>query len=126
MGGVEDKELEKCEKIDQIIEIIKNRKKDYSIEKENIDIHFENHTDIPSDNVVVLGRKNTLNEIRDTSSKIEKLYTQSIENMSKYKDKIPISKAIKYMKKACNYANERAIADMKEVVDDFTKYCQEL
>ena len=126
MGGVEDKELEKCEKIDQIIEIIKNRKKDYSIEKENIDIHFENHTDIPSDNVVVLGRKNTLNEIRDTSSKIEKLYTKAIDNMTKYKNKISVSKAIKYMKKACNYANERAIADMKEVVDDFTKYCQEL
>ena len=122
MGGVEDKELEKCEKIDQIIEIIKNRKKDYSIEKENIDIHFENHTDIPSDNVVVLGRKNTLNEIRDTSSKIEKLYEKSIENLTKYKNKISVSKAIKYMKKACNYANERAISDMKEVIDDFTKY----
>ena len=121
MGGVQDTELEKCEKIDQVIDIIKNRMKDYSIEKENIDIHFENKTDIPSDNVVVLGRKNTLNEIRETSSKIE-----AIDNMTKYKNKIQVSKAIKYMKKACNFANERAIDDMKEVIDDFTKYCEEL
>ena len=29
MGGVEDKELDKCDKIEQILEIIKNRHKDY-------------------------------------------------------------------------------------------------
>ena len=46
---MEDKELEKCKKIDEVIDIINSRKEEYLSYKENIDIHFKDNTNFPSE-----------------------------------------------------------------------------
>ena len=50
----------------------------------------------PSENVAVIGRKNTLQEIRESSSQIEEQFDKGLNLLNKYNKKIPINKAIKY------------------------------
>ena len=125
MKGMEDKELEKCKKIDEVIDIINSRKEEYLSYKENIDIHFKDNTNFPSENVAVIGRKNTLQEIRESSSQIEEQFDKGLNLLNKYNKKIPINKAIKYMKEASAKANQRDVEGMKKAISEFEDYCKD-
>lgn len=125
MGGIQDTEMEKCQSIEDIIELIKKRKQTFETEKDNIKIHFKDKTDHPSENVKVRGNKNILEEIKETSEKIIILYEKCVEYLEKYRDKIPIEKTVKFMKKICNFANEREVSNMNTEVIAFTFYCEE-
>lgn len=125
MGGIQDTELEKCQSIEDIIELIKKRKQTFETEKDNIKMHFKDKTDHPSENVEVRGNKNILEEIKETSEKIIILYEKCVEYLEKYRDKISIEKTAKFMKKICNFANEREVSNMNTEVIAFTFYCEE-
>jgi hypothetical protein len=125
MGGIQDTEMEKCQSIEEIIELIKKRKQTFETEKENIEIHFKEKTNNPTENVEVRGDKNVLKEIKETSENIIELYDKCIDSLTKYKDKISIEKTVKFMKKICNFANEREVANMNTEAIEFEFYCEE-
>ena len=125
MGGIQDTELEKCQSIEDIIELIKKRKQSFETEKENIKIHFKDKTNHPTDNVEVRGDKDILEEIKETSTKIIELYEKCVEYLEKYRDKISFEKTVKFMKKICNFANEREVSNMNTEVVAFNFYCEE-
>ena len=65
----------------------------------------------------------SLEEIRNTSSKIEEEFTRAIQLLNKYKNKIPLDKGINNMKDLSASANERDFISMKYLMDELTKYC---
>ena len=123
-GGIPDPEIEECKSIDEIINLIEQRMQGFVKEKENIDIYLQDPTSQPKGNISIYATKEELEEIRNTSSKIEEEFTRGIQLLNKYKDQIPLDKGIDKMKDLCGCANERDCISMKYLMDDFTKYCQ--
>ena len=122
-SGIPDPEMEECKSIDEIIHLIESRMQDYVKEKENIDIYLQDPTSQPKGNISIYATKEELEEIRNTSSKIEEEFTRAIQLLNKYKKKIPLDKAINSMKDLSGSANERDFISMKYLMDEFTKYC---
>ena len=122
-SGIPDPEIEECKSIDDLINIIETRMQSYVKEKENIDIYLQDPTSQPKGNISIYATKEELEEIRNTSSKIEEEFNRAIQLLENYKDSIPLEKAIKNIKDLCGSANERDFINMKYLMDDFTKYC---
>ena len=122
-GGIPDPEIEECKSIDEIINIIEQRMQGFVKEKENIDIYLQDPTSQPKGNISIYATKEELEEIRNTSSKIEEEFTRAIQLLNKYKNKIPLDKGINNMKDLSASANERDFISMKYLMDEFTKYC---
>lgn len=125
MGGIQDTELEKCQSIQEIIELITFRKQGFADEKANIEIHFKEKTSEPNENVKVSGGKNELEKISEDSGEIANLYQKSIDYLEKFKDKLPVEKTIKFIKKISHFANEREPSNMKNEVNNFIFYCKD-
>ena len=123
-SGIPDPEMEECKSIDEIIHLIESRMQDYVKEKENIDIYLQDPTSQPKGNISIYATKEELEEIRNTSSKIEEEFTRAIQLLNKYKKKIPLDKAIDCMKDLSGSANERDFISMKYLMDEFTNYCK--
>ena len=122
-GGIPDPEIEECKSIDEIINLIEQRMQGFVKEKENIDIYLQDPTSQPKGNISIYATKEELEEIRNTSSKIEEEFTRAIQLLNKYKNKIPLDKGINNMKDLSASANERDFISMKYLMDEFTKYC---
>ena len=122
-SGIPDPEIEECKSIDDLINIIETRMQSYVKEKENIDIYLQDPTSQPIGNISIYATKEELEEIRNTSSKIEEEFTRAIQLLNKYKNKIPLDKGINNMKDLSASANERDFISMKYLMDEFTKYC---
>ncbi len=122
-SGIPDPEMEECKSIDEIIHLIESRMQGYVKEKENIDIYLQDPTSQPKGNISIYATKEELEEIRNTSSKIEEEFTRAIQLLNKYKNKIPLDKGINNMKDLSASANERDFISMKYLMDEFTKYC---
>ena len=122
-SGIPDPEIEECKSIDDLINIIETRMQSYVKEKENIDIYLQDPTSQPKGNISIYATKEELEEIRNTSSKIEEEFTRAIQLLNKYKNKIPLDKGINNMKDLSASANERDFISMKYLMDEFTKYC---
>ena len=122
-GGIPDPEIEECKSIDEIINIIEQRMQGFVKEKENIDIYLQDPTSQPKGNISIYATKEELEEIRNTSSKIEEEFTRAIQLLNKYKNKIPLDKGINNMKDLSASANERDFISMKYLMDELTKYC---
>ena len=123
-SGIPDPEMEECKSIDEIIHLIESRMQDYVKEKENIDIYLQDPTSQPKGNISIYATKEELEEIRNTSSKIEEEFTRAIQLLNKYKNKIPLDKGINNMKDLSASANERDFISMKYLMDEFTNYCK--
>lgn len=123
-SGIPDPEMEECKSIDEIIHLIESRMQGYVKEKENIDIYLQDPTSQPKGNISIYATKEELEEIRNTSSKIEEEFTRAIQLLNKYKKKIPLDKAIDCMKDLSGSANERDFISMKYLMDEFTNYCK--
>ena len=123
-SGIPDPEIEECKSIDDLINIIETRMQSYVKEKENIDIYLQDPTSQPKGNISIYATKEELEEIRNTSSKIEEEFTRAIQLLNKYKKKIPLDKAIDCMKDLSGSANERDFISMKYLMDEFTNYCK--
>ena len=123
-SGIPDPEIEECKSIDDLINIIETRMQSYVKEKENIDIYLQDPTSQPIGNISIYATKEELEEIRNTSSKIEEEFTRAIQLLNKYKKKIPLDKAIDCMKDLSGSANERDFISMKYLMDEFTNYCK--
>ncbi len=122
-GGIPDPEIEECKSIDEIINLIEQRMQGFVKEKENIDIYLQDPTSQPKGNISIYATKEELEEIRNTSSKIEEEFTRAIQLLNKYKNKIPLDKGINNMKDLSASANERDFISMKYLMDEFTEYC---
>ena len=123
-GGIPDPEIEECKSIDEIINLIEQRMQGFVKEKENIDIYLQDPTSQPKGNISIYATKEELEEIRNTSSKIEEEFTRAIQLLNKYKNKIPLDKGINNMKDLSASANERDFISMKYLMDEFTNYCK--
>ena len=82
-SGIPDPEMEECKSIDEIIHLIESRMQDYVKEKENIDIYLQDPTSQPKGNISIYATKEELEEIRNTSSKIEEEFTRAIQLLNK-------------------------------------------
>ena len=122
MGGINDPELEKKKSIEEKKKLIIQRMNVYKKETKDIKYRFDENEKY-FENVAVIGGDDTLREIQQTSKIIVQYFTDALENLEKYKDKIKIEKAIKYFKKICNAANQRDVEEMRKCRAEFQYYC---
>ncbi len=118
-----DSNVENLKNADELIKLLNIRAGEFSQKVESIDAYFKNPKNVP-DNVYIYAKKDELKKLKKNSEDILTEYNKFIDVITKYKDKINISKAKDKTKKISKFAVEENIKEMKEVVDDYVKDCE--
>ena len=117
-----DPQVENLKNVNELINLLNIRAREYSQKVESIDAYFKNPENVP-DNVYIYAKKDELRKLRKNSEDILNEYKKFIDVITKYKDKINLSKAKDKTKKISKFAVEDNIKEMKEIVDEYVKDC---
>ena len=117
-----DPNVENAKNMDELINILNIRAKEYSDKVESIDTYFKNPDNVP-ENVYIYAKPNELKKLRKNSEEILNEYKKFIDVNTKYKNKISLSKAKDKTKEISMLAVEDSIEKMKNVVRDYVNDC---
>ena len=117
-----DPQVDNLKNVNELMNLLNIRAKEYSQKVESIDAYFKNPENVP-DNVYIFAKKDELRKLKKNSEDILNEYNKFIDVITKYKDKINLSKAKDKTKKISKLAIEDNIKEMKEIVDEYVKDC---
>jgi len=117
-----DPNVENAKNMDELINILNIRAKEYSDKVESIDTYFKNPDNVP-ENVYIYAKPYELKKLRKNSEEILNEYKKFIDVNNKYKNKISLSKAKDKTKEISMLAVEDSIEKMKNVVRDYVNDC---
>ena len=110
-----DPEIEECENVNDLKQILEDKKIPLIKEKENYGILLNNNN-IENNNFEI-NEKN--NEIKNVLEQYERI----IDLLVKYEKKINVNKIKKLIHSICNFGNEKDFGSMKFIIDRIENYC---
>ena len=112
-----DPEIEECENVNELKQILEDKKIPLIKDKENFDILLNNNKENIENNNFEINEKN--NEIQ----KVLEEYQRIINLLVKYEKKINVIKIKKLIHSICVFGNEKDFASMKFIIDKIENYC---